>query len=118
MCGELALHIDEALYKRLVLLVHLVIALRHRAAYDERCTGIVYEDRVDLIDNGVVMATLHEVGWREGHIVAQIVKTELIVRTECDICHICLAARIRVRLVLVDTVDTKAMELIERTHPL
>ena len=64
------------------------------------------------------MAALHEVGRRNGHVVAQIVETELIVSSEGDICLVSLAALRRVGAVLVDTVNGKTVEHIERSHPL
>ena len=64
------------------------------------------------------MLALHEVGRRDCHVVAKVVETELVVRTECDVCHVGLAALRRVGTVLVDTVDRESVEHIERAHPL
>ena len=64
------------------------------------------------------MSSLYEVGGRDGHIVAQIVETKLIVRSEGDVSLIGTAASLAVGLMLVDTVDREAVELVERTHPL
>lgn len=118
LCGELALNVYEALYKRLILLEHLVVALGDRSRDDKRSTCVVDKHRVDLIDNGVVVLALHEVGRRDCHVVAKVVETELVVRTECDVCHVSLAALRRVGTVLVDTVDRESVEHIERAHPL
>ena len=64
------------------------------------------------------MLALHEVGRRDSHVVAKVVEAEFIVRTECDVCHVSLAALWRVRTVLVNTVDRETIEHIERAHPL
>ena len=64
------------------------------------------------------MSTLYKVGRRNGHIVTQVVETEFIVGTECDICLISLATLLRVRLMLIDTIHAQSVEHIERSHPL
>ncbi len=63
------------------------------------------------------MLTLHHVARCHRHIVAEIVETELIIGTECDITLIGCTTLRGVRLVLVDAVDSRAMEHIQRTHP-
>ena len=52
------------------------------------------------------------------HIVTEVVKTELVVGTECDIGAVGLAACLGVGLMLVNAVNRQAVEHIERTHPL
>ena len=115
--GQLALYAHEALHQRLVLLEHLIVALGNGTRNDKRCTGIVDQHGVDLVDDSVVMGTLHEVGRRDGHVVTQVVEAELIVRSEGDICLIRLTTGLGVRLVLVDTIYTETMEHIEWSHP-
>ena len=63
------------------------------------------------------MSALHEVERANRHVITQIIEAELIVRTESDVTGISLAAVVRVGFVLVDTIDTQAMEHIERSHP-
>ena len=99
------MHIYKFLHEWLILLEHLVVALGYRTGDDERSTGIVDKHGVNLIDNGIVVGTLHEVVGRVGHIVAQVVKTEFIVSTECDVGLISHTALVGVRLMLVDTVN-------------
>ena len=65
-----------------------------------------------------MMLALHQVAHRHRHVVAEVVETELVVCTECDVACICLAARLAVRLVLVDAVYRETMEHVERSHPL
>ena len=61
---------------------------------------------------------LHKVLRRYCHIVPQIIKTELVIGTECNVGPVGPLAGIRVRLVLVYTVNLKAMELVKGPHPL
>ena len=114
----MALHAHQFLHQGLVLLEHLVVALGHGTGDDERRTGIVNQDGVDLVDNGVVVCALHEVLRVGGHVVAQVVEAELVVRAEGDVGHVGLATGLAVGLVLVDAVDGEAVEHVERPHPL
>ena len=56
-----------------------------RAGDDERRAGLVDEDRVDLVDDAEVVATLHELGRVPGHVVAQVVEAELVVGAVGDV---------------------------------
>ena len=118
LCGLLALHLVELLHQWLVLLKHLIVALWHRTRDDKWCTGIIDKHGVNLIDDGVVVLALYEVAWTDGHVVAEVVEAELVVCTEGYVGLVCLASVLRVRTVLVYTVDAQSVELIERSHPL
>ena len=61
--GKLALYANEFLHQRLVLLKHLVVAFGYRTGDDQRCTGIVNQHGVNLVDDSVVMGTLYKVLW-------------------------------------------------------
>ena len=63
LSGLLTLHLVEALHQRLILLIHLVVALGDRTRDDQRGTGIIDKHGVDLIDDGIVVAALHQVAW-------------------------------------------------------
>ena len=65
-----------------------------------------------------MLLALHQVLDLSGHVVAQVVETELIVSSECDVAVVYVAAFLRVGLGLVDAAHGQAMELIQRTHPL
>ena len=116
--GQFSLNIHKTFNKRLVFLEHLVAAIRHRTRDDERCAGIVDEHRVNLIDDGIVVTSLHKVGRADGHIVTKVVETEFVVCSEGYVSLICLAPFGRVRLMLVDAIYRKTVEHIERSHPL
>src|SRR5674476_516383 len=51
------------------------------------------------------------------HIVAQVIETKFIVRTECNIRFISFTPFCRIGLMLVYTIDRYTMELVNRTHP-
>ena len=114
---QLALHTHELFDERLIFLEHLVVALRHGTADDQRRASVIDQHRVHLIDDGIVVGALHEVVGRRSHIVAQIVETELVVRSEGDVSIVGTTTRIGIGLMLVDAIDAEAVELVERSHP-
>ena len=117
LCSQLTLYSYQALYQGLVLFVELVITLGHRTWDNQRSTCIVDQYRVYLIDDSIVVTTLYQVLRTHGHIVAQVVKAKFIIRTERDVGLVGTAAALWVGLVLIDAVNRKAVEHIERTHP-
>ena len=118
LCGEFALHFDEFFDEGLILLKELVVAFGHGTGDDERRSGVVNKHGVHLIDDGVVVATLHEVFGAHRHVVAQVVETELVVRSEGDVSLIGAAAGVGVGLMFVDAIDGETVEHVERSHPL
>ena len=64
------------------------------------------------------MSALHEVQRADCHVITQVVKTELIVRTKGNIAGIGLTTLIGIGFIAVDTIDTQAKELVERAIPL
>ena len=64
------------------------------------------------------MRPLNKILRTYSHVVAKIVETKLVVRSEGYVGLICLAARLAVWLVLVDTIDAEAVEHVQRAHPL
>ncbi len=118
LCGQLLLRTNQFLNQWLILLKHLVVTLGNGTTNNQRRTGIINQHGVHLIDDGVVVGPLYKVAGRNGHVVTQVVETELVVGTEGDICLIGLATSLRVGLVLVDTVHAQSVEHIKRPHPL
>ena len=55
LSSQLTLNTYQTLYQWLILLKHLVVTLGNRTRDDQRCTGIINQHRVNLIDDGVVM---------------------------------------------------------------
>ena len=118
LLAELALSINNGLYVGEELLEELVIALGYRTRDNQRRTSIVDKDGVHFVNDGVVVATLHEVFGAGRHVVAQVVEAEFIVRTEGDVCVVSRTALGSIGAVLVDAVHAKTMEHVQRTHPL
>ncbi len=115
--GQRGLCAHKLLHTVLVLVEHLVLALGHRTADNQRRTCVVNQDGVHLINDGEVMSALHKVERRGSHIVTQIVETELVVGTERDVAVVSTAAFVAVGFVLVDTINGQAMEHIDRSVP-
>ncbi len=98
----------------------LVVELGHvrgRTRDDQRCTGLVDEDRVDLVDDGVMVTTLDHVFLASGHVVAQVVETELSVRAVGHVALIRLALLIKFGQVGADPTDAESKKTVQRAHP-
>ena len=59
-----------------------------RTRNNERCSRLVYKDRVYLVNNGKVMSSLNHSLLIDHHIIAKIVKAEFIIGTVGNIRHI------------------------------
>ena len=88
-----------------------------RTGDDQRGTGLVDEDGVDLIDDGEVVAALHQIGLFPRHIVTQVVEAELVVGAVGDVGVVLLAA-LRRFLVGDDAAGAHAEEAVDTTHQL
>ena len=84
---------------------------------DERRPGFVDEDRVHLIDDGVVVAALHQFGQRPGHVVAQVIETKLVIGAVGDVGGVGLAPGRR-RHAGQDAAHAQPQEPVDATHPL
>lgn len=49
------------------------------ARYDQRSSGLVYQNAVDLVHNGVVELALDQIRGVNYHVVSQVVKPEFVV---------------------------------------
>ncbi len=84
---------------------------------DQRGAGLVDQNRVDLVDDGEVVAALHTVLQRVGHVVAQIVEAEFVVGAVGDIGGVGDAALVGSHLGQ-DHADIQAQEAVHPAHPL
>ena len=83
---------------------------RGGAGDDERGAGLVDEDGIDLVDDGVVIAALDLGGLALGHaVVAEVIEAELGVGAVGDVAVILGAADIR-GLIVLDAADGEAEE--------
>ena len=95
---------------RAELFEQLLFTAGDRTGNNQRCTGIVDQHGVDLIDNGIVVFALYQVVRADRHIVTQVVETEFVVRTERDVGIVSSTAGVGVRLMLVDTVYRQSVK--------
>ena len=98
---------------RLTVKVGALVAL---TGDDERSSGFIDEDGVDLVDDGEGMSALNHVLLIERHVIAQIVKAHLVVRAVGDIAVIGFAALVVIQPV-DDKADTQAEEAVHLAHP-
>ena len=83
---------------------------------DERCSGFIYQDRVNFINDPEGVAPLHHMFGRHRHVVSQIVKTELIVRSVGDVSLVGRSALLRSHPCL-DGADFETQESMDVPHP-
>ncbi len=95
----------------------LVGGLVGRAGDDERRTGLVDQDRVDLVDDAVVVPALDRLREVELHVVAQVIEAELVVGAVGDVGGVSCAALL-VGEVVHDDADRKPEEAVDLAHPL
>ena len=105
------------------------------AADDQRRSGLVDEDVVDLVDDGEEALPLHPLLEVDDHVVAEVVEAELIVGAVDDVGPVGFAAAHRAevdqpfvgrrvagledeRLVVGDHPDAHAEEVVDGPHPL
>ena len=84
---------------------------------DQRGAGLVDQNRVDLVDDGEVVAALDAVLERVGHVVAQVVEAELVVGAVGDVGGVGDAALVGGHL-RQDHADVQTQEAVHPAHPL
>ena len=84
---------------------------------DERRSGLIDQDGVDLVDDGVVVAALHALLGAGDHVVAQVIETELGVGAIGDIGLVGRALKLERHVVLEQT-DGHSQVLVDAAHPL
>ncbi len=92
-------------------------ALLGRAADDQRGPGLVDEDRVHFVDDREVVTALDALVQAPGHVVAQVVETELVVGAVGDVGRVLPAALLGLHLGQ-DHANLEAEELVHPAHPL
>ena len=83
----------------------------------ERSSGLVDQDRVDLVDDRERVPPLDAIFGPPGHVVAQVVEAELVVRSVGDVCVVHRLAFFGLHSRL-DCPDRQAEEAVDRPHPL
>ena len=88
-----------------------------RAGDDQRGPRLVDQDRVDLVDDREVGVALDAVVQGGGHVVAQVVEAQLVVRRVGDVAEVGLAPLVGAH-VGQDHADGETEELVHPAHPL
>ncbi len=83
---------------------------------DQRCSGLVDQNAIDFIHDGIIEVSLNEAFLVELHVVSQIVETELVVGSIGDIQVIGGLAFVIVQT-MKDAADRQPEEMIDRSHP-
>ena len=91
-------------------------AVLERTGNDQRRARLVDQDRIDLVDDRVIVTALHHRGALVLHVVAQIVEAELVVGGVGDVAGIGGAALL-VGEAVHDDADGQAEELVDAAHP-
>ena len=86
-----------------------------RPGNDERRACLIDQDRVDFVDDCVVVAALNHLGAVIFHVVAQVIEAELVIRRVGDVAGIGLAALVVVKA-MNDDAGGEAEEAIEPAH--
>ena len=84
---------------------------------DQWGPGLIDQDGVDLVDDGVVVTALHALLGAGDHVVAQVVETELGVGAVGDVCLVGRTLELERHVVLEQT-DGHAQVLVDAAHPL
>ncbi|CAB4834102.1 unannotated protein [freshwater metagenome] len=91
----------------------------HAAADDQRGAGLVDEDAVHFVDDREVVAALHLVVQCAGHVVAQVIEAELVVRAVGDVGAVVDPLLSRALLEAGnDQTDFQAHPVVDTAHPL
>ena len=84
---------------------------------DERRSGLINQNRVDLVDDRIIEFSLYELLFICDHVISQIIKTELVVGSICDIASVRVIS-LFIRYAVNDTSDCEAEERVNFAHPL
>ena len=91
-------------------------AIFERTRNDQRRAGLVDQDRVDFVDDGVGVPALNHIVLAHLHVVAQVVEAEFVI---CRVGHV---ARVRffaifIRHVMNDDADRQTEKAVDLSHP-
>ena len=84
---------------------------------DQRGAGLIDQDGVNLVDDGVVVAALHALLGTGNHVIAQVIKAELGVGAVGDVGLVGRTLELERHVVLEQT-DGHAQVLVDAAHPL
>jgi hypothetical protein len=108
---------NEPLHQRLELAELAGGVVLSGARDDERGSRLVDQHRVDLVHDRVMMTALDTVLGKHGHVVAEIIEAELVVRPVGDVAGVGLAALLE-RHVVLDHAHVQPQPAQDLPHPL
>ena len=88
-----------------------------RTGNNQRRAGFVNEDRVHLVNDGVVVRTLHEFVDGARHVIAQVVEAQFVVGAVGDVGVVCVSTLLRGH-VRKNHIGGQSQEAVHTTHPL
>ena len=100
--------------------VNVLVQLRTFTAparYDERCTRLVYENGVDLVDDAVIEFALDHCGYGGFEVVAKVVEAELVIGRVYNVAGIGFFLFVIVHAGYYNA-DFKTHKFMDLTHPL
>ena len=86
------------------------------AGDNQRRARLIDQNGIHFVDNGKAQSSGHTLFQRKRHIVAQVIKTELVIRTVDNICVVS-GAFFLWRLTRADHAEGDTEEVVERPHP-
>src|SRR5258706_1885531 len=98
-------------------LIVLVGGFFRRSGDDQRRARFIDQNRINLVDDRVIVTVLHAGAEIELHVVAQIVKTELVVGAVSNV-GVVSGLPLKVVHVVLDTANRQTQEAIDLAHPL
>ena len=84
---------------------------------DQRCTCLVDQDGVDLIDDTVVQISLYQLFFINNHVVTKVIKSQFVVGYVSNITSVCFTALFRFHVVEYNT-NSQSKKFMNLTHPL
>ena len=98
-------------------LLILLLGPLHLARNDQRRTGLIDQDRIDLVNHTELEFALHHLREVGGHVVAQVIKPQFGVCGVGDVAGVVATAFLGPH-VLLDQANTQAKEAMHLAHPL
>ena len=99
--------------------MHFLITLRialDGTGDNQRCTRLVDQHAINLVDDGEEMTALYAILRRNRHVVAQVVETEFVIGAVGDVAGVLRATFAEIH-VMLDAADGETEELVDFPHP-
>ena len=110
--------LDQLSYPAIELGILFVAFVTRRSGDDQRCPCLVNEDAVHLVDDRIVVPSLHTLVEGEHHVVTEVIKSEVVVGAVGDVGLVGRTPFRALWLGVVQTGDCHAEEFVDVPHPL